>query len=187
MNDLANSAPKPGTEPYRLTAEDYTRLILAGGFGEAHVELVEGELVKMSPSQSIHGKLLGSVFAELRAVCAPLGFDLFIDTMVQLSDATIRAPDISVVDGKVDDRRNLAPADLLLAVEIADSTLTEDLGRKRIDYASAGIRNYWVVDVEGRRTHCYTDPQGADYAAIRVAAFGEAIVVPGAKEVIVIG
>ncbi len=186
MNLLANSTPNTGTETYRLMAEDYIRLILAGGFGDAHVELVEGELVKMSPSQSTHGRLLGSVFASLNAIYTPLGFELFIDTMVQLSSSTIRAPDISVVDGKVADRRNLVPADILLAVEIADSTLVEDIGRKRIDYASAGIRHYWVVDVEGGRVHCYANPQGADYAAICVAPFGEAVPVPGADGAVVV-
>ena len=105
---------------------------------------------------------------------------------MQLSETTIRAPDITVVDTEPKDRNKLVATDILLAVEISGTTLGTDLGRKRIDYASAGIRHYWVVDVEGHRVHTYANPQGADYSAIRVFAFGEAIRAPATEGTVTI-
>ena len=181
MNLLTSTPSFVGARPYRMGADDYVRAILSGSFGDAHVELVEGELIEMAPSGLEHGRQNGSLAVELGILYVPLGYLICIDTIVQLSEGTIRAPDISVVDIEPSDSSRLLPTDILLAVEIAGTTLGTDLGSKRIDYASAGIRNYWVVDVAGRRIHTYTDPQGADYAAIRVFAFGEAMPVPGAE------
>jgi Uma2 family endonuclease len=186
MNQQVTGQGISGSQPHRMSAEDYIRLIMAGGFGDAHVELVEGELVEMSPSHSKHGKLLGRISFDLTTIYQLIGYEIQIDTIVQLSDSTVRAPDISVVDGKSIDREKLLPADILLAVEIAGSTLAVDIGQKRIDYASSGIRHYWVVDVEGRRVHCYADPQGADYAAIKVVPFGGKVPVPGAEGAITV-
>ncbi len=113
-------------------------------------------------------------------------FEIFGDIITLFDDSNVRAPDIAVVDRDIGDRKQLIPADILLAVEIAGSTLAGDLGPKRIDYASSGIRHYWVVDVEGRRIHCYADPQGVDYAAIKVVPFGEPVPVPETGEAITV-
>ncbi len=181
MNQLVKSPDLIGAQSYRMTADVFTRVIAADAFGDAHVELVDGELIEMAPSQTSHGKLLMTVGRLLGNVYPEPEFTIFGDTIVRFDEATVRAPDITVIDTDIGDRNHVLPADILLAVEISQSTLTEDLGRKRIDYASAGIRHYWVVDVDGRRIHTYTDPQGADYAAIHVFAFGDAMPVPEAE------
>jgi Uma2 family endonuclease len=175
-----------GTQAYRMTAAAYLRTIDAGSFGDAHVELVEGELIEMAPSGLDHGRANVTIPGRLAAVYDLLGYPIYVDVILKLSEATVRAPDIAVVDKDTGQRQHLVPSDVLLAIEIAGSTLTEDIGRKRVDYASAGIRNYWVVDIEGRRVHCYADPQGSDYAAIQVIAFGDPVPVPGTAETITV-
>ena len=186
MNDLSFIPPVVGTQPYRMDSVGYVRHVLAGGFGDSHVELVGGELIEMAPSGMDHGAKNSDVLVDLAIIYRPHGIRVVNDVIVELTDDTVRAPDISVVDRDIGERKCLVPADILLAVEIANSTLTEDIGRKRIDYASAGIRNYWVVDIAGRRVHTYTDPQGADYAAIRVFGFGDEVPVPGSDGVIIV-
>lgn len=186
MNQPANVTSFSGAQPYRMAAADYIRAVLADTFGSAHVELVEGELIEMSPSGLEHGRQNANLVVDLGGLYRPLGYLLCIDAIVQLSEATIRAPDITVVDTEPKDRNKLIPTDILLAVEISGTTLDTDLGRKRIDYASAGIRHYWVVDVEGRRVHTYAGPQGADYAAMRIYSFGEAMPVPGVEGAITV-
>jgi Uma2 family endonuclease len=180
MNRLADIPTFAGAQQYHVTADDYLRMIDAGAFGDAHVELVDGVLTEMSPSHSEHGRLLMLLGHLLYRAYDRSDFVLYGDIVTLFDDSNVRAPDIAVVDTDIGERKQLVPADILLAVEVGGSTLNVDLGRKRIDYASAGIRHYWVVDVEGRRTHCYADPQGADYAAIRVVPFGEAMAAPGA-------
>ena len=51
-----------------------------------------------------------------------------------------------------------------LVIEVADSSLDFDTNEKRLLYAKAGIREYWVVDINGRRLLVYRDPQAGDYA-----------------------
>jgi Uma2 family endonuclease len=187
MNDLSILPEFAGTRPYRLRAEDYLRMIEASGFGDDHVELVEGELVQMAPAGMDHGRTNLSVGAALAAIYQEMGYTAVSHVVVELTDDTVRAPDVSVVDRDIGRRQTLVPEDVLLAVEISNSTLHEDIGRKRIDYASAGIRHYWVVDLAGRRVHCYADPQGADYAAIGVFSFGDSVPVPATSASITIG
>lgn len=186
MNQMSATPALSGAHRYRVTAADYLCMIDGGAFGDAHVELVNGELIEMSPSHSEHGRLLMLLGHLLYQAYASTGFVLYGDIITLFDADNVRAPDIAVVDKDIGERKQLIPSDIFLAVEIAGSTLNVDLGQKRIDYASAGIRHYWVVDVEGRRTHCYADPQGADYSAIKVVPFGEAVEVLGTGETIVI-
>ena len=186
MNQLVSFPPAIATQPYRVTAEDYFRMIDAAIFGDAHVELVVGELLEMAPAGLEHSRQNGGIAVDLGIAYRKLNYRICIDAIVQLADETIRAPDISIVDTAPQDRDYLLPSDILLAVEVAQSTLTEDLGRKRIDYASAGIRHYWVIDVTGKRSHCFSDPQGVDYAAIKVVPFGDPIAVPGTDTTITV-
>ena len=186
MNQIAVIRPVEGCRPYHVTADDYLRMIDVGAFGDAHVELMDGGLVEMAPSNTGHGRLLIRLAYLLEAVYADSGCEVFGDVVTVFDESNVRAPDIAVADHGIDERKHLVPSDILLAVEIAVSTLAEDLGRKRIDYATAGIRHYWVVDVEGRRTHCYADPQGSDYASIAVIGFGDPVPVPGTSEAITI-
>ena len=169
-----------------MSSGDYLRLIVAGGFGDAHVELVEGELVEMAPSHSEHGKLLARISFDLTALARALGLETYIDTIVRLSDTTVRSPDIALAADIAGDRRHLLPSDIVLVVEIAHATLAEDLGRKRLDYARAGIPAYWVVDVEARKTHCHSEPGAADYVVVEIVEFGMAMAVPGVDGAIAI-
>jgi Uma2 family endonuclease len=187
MNQMTAIQPAEGQQPFRFCADDYLRMIDANSFGDCHVELMDGALIEMSPSNTQHGRLLLSLGRLLGNVYDKTDYVLYADIITLFDESNVRAPDIAVVDKDIGDRNQLLPADILLAVEIAGATLNVDIGRKRIDYATAGIRNYWVVDIEGRRTHCYTDPQGVDYAAICVVPFGEAVAVPGADGVVVVG
>ena len=186
MNQVSPTLPFGGAQRYRVSADDYLRMIDAGAFGDAHVELVDGELIEMSPSHSEHGRLLMLLGRLLGNAYDGSDLVMYGDIITKFDDSNIRAPDIAVVDNDIGDRKQLVPTDILLAVEIAGSTLNVDIGQKRIDYAIASIRHYWVIDVEGRRVHCYADPQGADYSSIKVVPFGEAVSVPGANEEITI-
>lgn len=186
MNQLSSIPALAGAKRYRVTANDYLRMIDGGAFGDAHVELVDGELIEMSPSHSQHGRLLMLLGRLLGNAYADTDFVLYGDVITLFDEDNVRAPDIAVVDNDIGERKQLVPSDILLAVEIAGSTLAEDLGRKRIEYSTWGIRHYWVIDVEGRRTHCYADPLGADYSAIRVVPFGEPIAVPGTGETVLV-
>ena len=64
-------------------------------------------------------------------------------------------------------RRHPLPGDILLLIEVADTTLPLDLGEKATLYAEAGIPEYWVVDIEGRRLLAHRQPAGGGYSDVR--------------------
>jgi Uma2 family endonuclease len=64
--------------------------------------------------------------------------------------------------------RHPAPQDLLLVVEVSDSTLRFDLTTKALLYAQVGIQEYWVADIEGRRLHCHRGPTPTGYSEVVV-------------------
>ncbi len=110
-----------------------------------------------------------------------------IEAAVQLGPDTLRAIDVSVIKTFGDDVPFPDPASILLAVEIAVTSLAEDMGPKLRDYARAGIPHYWVVDVEGRRVHVMQTPLDGDYAERKPYPFGSPIPVQGKAATIVIG
>jgi Uma2 family endonuclease len=67
------------------------------------------------------------------------------------------------------------PPDILLLVEVADTTLRTDLGRKARIYASGGVREYWVVDLDNRVLYAHRSPEGAMYTERQVLAPGERV------------
>ena len=84
------------------------------------------------------------------------------------------------------ENRLLAAADILLVVEVAETTLARDLGHKRADYAAAGVAHYWVVDRAAGIVHVHRQPDGSAYRDIEAVRFGEPLAVPGTDATIII-
>ena len=162
-------------------------LIDAGAFAKARVELVGGKLIEMAPSGRPHGALVARLTRLIGNAYGDVDWLHFVDTYVGIGPQTVRAPDISVVDRHKDSGAELTGKDVVLAIEVSHVTLKEDLERKRIDYAKAGIRHYWVVDVEGERVHQFSAPTDGDYATVLVSGFGDAIALQGCNATIVVG
>jgi Uma2 family endonuclease len=164
----------------RFTTAEFLRMVAAGAFEDMKVELVEGELERMNPPMSEHGRLQMDVGYRLRRI-----FDghatirVFGETGIALGPDTVRACDAVVVRAAPEADRLLRPDEILLVIEIAESTLARDLGPKRIDYARAGIPHYWVVDGDRSVVHLYADPVAGEYADICSIRFGAPMPVPG--------
>ena len=186
MNQHVSIKTFEGSRPHLVSADAFWRMIDVGAFANAHVELVEGKLIEMEPSSIPHGMLVARIGARIYNEYGDRDWVHVIDTYVTLAPSTVRAPDIAVVARTDDDGTELTGEDVLLAIEVSHSTLKEDLERKRIHYAQAGIRHYWVVDVEGERVHQFAEPMGGDYAQVVVSAFGEALALPNIDASIVI-
>lgn len=87
----------------------------------------------------------------------------------------------------IDEQRFLRADEIIVAIEIAETTLDRDLGLKRVAYAHAGIPHYWVVDGRQAQMHAFTLQADGDYGdAIRMP-FGQSLMIPGTDRTIVIG
>ena len=163
--------------PYELARLDRTAMesLHASGVLDAigPVELIDGVLVRMSPSLSPHGYAMTALGAALLAGLKDR-FHVGADIGVFLEETTMRAPDISVVK-KTARPGFLDVSDLVMAIEISATTLDEDLTRKGRQYAANGIPEYWVVDLEGRSVHVHRDPGSKDYGQIHIVPWTEAV------------
>ncbi len=174
----------PATErPARISEAEYIRMCDAGVFAPDHVELVHGVLERMAPSGTGHGQQFMSIGGKLWALYRQTGFAVFADTRLRLEQGFIRAPDVMVArQGSKPDA--VAVADVLLAVEIADSTRRYDLRVKAADYARFGVPHYWVVDLIAGETHVMTAPGPDGYGQVERVPFDQPLAVPGTEDTI---
>ena len=158
----------------KLRVEDYLSLDTAGAF-EAYgrTELLDGEVVYMNAQHRPHARIKSRLFRLIADGLQELGSPLeaLIEGSVAMPPHNVPEPDIAVTAEP--EGEGLIPlASLALIVEVSDTTLRSDLGRKRRIYAREGVREYWVVDVKKALIHQMWKPSGDDYAERRDIAFG---------------
>jgi Uma2 family endonuclease len=148
---------------HRVSVEQFHRMIDAGVFADGdRVELIDGEMRDMTPIGPPHGGVtndLNMVFASRLANTAIVS----VQGPLVLDDGTEVYPDLLVLEPREDRYRKSNPTgeDVLLVIEVADSSPSIDLGLKLAKYARAGIRRYWVVDIRHHAIHEHRDPDRA--------------------------
>lgn len=163
--------------PLRLRIEDYLLLDASGAFtAYAKTELIEGVIFAVNAQFSRHAKVQRALYRALDDACRTLdsGLEAMFELSVSLSLGSMLQPDI-VIARDIPENAALPGENVVLIVEIADSTLDGDLGIKARLYATAGIPEYWVADVNARRVHQLWAPAGEAYGERRELAFGERI------------
>jgi Uma2 family endonuclease len=150
----------------RFTVAEVEAMVAAGVMEEdERVELIGGELVPMSPKGLAH-EVLKTALAD-RWYRLPRGnADLVVATTFRLSEDTYLEPDV-VIFPRASGIPGLKADNALLVVEIADSSLRYDIGRKAALYASFGIRELWVVDAVRLTTRVFREPAADGYRDAR--------------------
>jgi Uma2 family endonuclease len=169
----------------KLRVADFLLLAEAGAFRDyVRTELIEGEIWVVNSVHSRHARAHSMVTVELgialKAMASPLL--LYTAPSTELSDDSLPEPDIAIADPN--DARILPGREVRIAIEISDTTLDIDLGRKARLYARYAVPEYWVVDLEARLIHQMWSPDGERYAERRQVAFGtpvEAVTIAGLK------
>jgi Uma2 family endonuclease len=146
----------------RWSREEYDRMIAAGVFAPGEqVELIDGEILRMVPQGSVHFTAIVLAGEALRRVFGA-GFHVRTQGPLALGLSSEPEPDVAVVRGAPRDYRDAHPDTSLLIVEVAGASIDYDRRRKASLYARAGIRDYWIVNLEDRCLEVYRDPdQGA--------------------------
>lgn len=151
-------APASALMPHRWTISQYRELSRTGLFSDAKTMLIRGELYVMGMPKPPHDFALSAAYEFLRSVCPAdhyvrnqQGFDIGTD-----NDP---GPDLAVVPGKSRDYATATPTRAALVVEVADETLFKDTTEKAELYATAGVSEYWVIDLEHRQLLVFRDPQ----------------------------
>jgi Uma2 family endonuclease len=169
-------AAEPTSFRARFSADEFAAMLAIGAFDDMRVELIDGELDRMPPANNGHSLLHGRVYARLLA--AVTEDRLRLEVAVRLTGDVMVGSDVVVLREPVTENRPLAPAEVVLVVEVADATIARDLGLKRERYAAAGIPTYWVIDVERQVTFVHDELAGGAYARVRTFRFAEPLPVP---------
>ena len=163
------------------TKEEYYRMAEAGIFTpQERVELIEGEIVAMSPQNPPHAfalrrgnMLLTRLYGSTHVVAVQLPLDL--------DDRSQPEPDFALVK-ITDDKPDAHPKTADLIIEVAHISLSFDRNEKASLYARAGILDYWIVDLVNRRVEVYREPlsdaQGGYSYAQRQTLSPDAAVTP---------
>ena len=160
----ADAAPRE----YRWTADDFDRACDAGVFGpEARLELIHGRIIDRMGQAPFHSSLAAMIADALRAVVTP-GLTVREERAIRIAFDEEPVPDVSVVTGTNRDYlgRHPTPEEAFLLVELAVSSVANDLGEKALLYAQAGITDYWVALPETSEIMAHREPTPDGYKAV---------------------
>lgn len=158
--DLAPPAAPILEAMHLFTVDDYHRMGEAGIFADAgRVELIEGVIASLSPVGPRHFAIVLRI-SRLLAKAVGERATLSIQGPVRLAPRSEPEPDAAVLRPRADDYEHglPGPSDILLLVEVSDSTLARDRDVKAPLYAAHGIPEYWLVDLDARKVLVHRDP-----------------------------
>lgn len=167
-------------KPMRISTDRYHKMIEAGVLTKYdRVELIEGEMLDMAPIGNRHTALVSRLH-ELFVLAASRWATVVGGGPVVLGEFSEPQPDLMLLKRRADfyGGKHAEPADVLLLVEVSDSSLRFDQGVKLRLYARYGVAEYWVVDVQGKRVVTYREPGPEGY--LRKDEFAAGIVAPQA-------
>ena len=181
MHDMDTIAPP---RERTFTVSEYYRLARHGILTENdRVELLDGRIYEMAPIGSGHAQCVRRL-TELLVLRVTPGAVVSIQNPVRLNDRSEPEPDVALLEPKdVYGSRHPRPEDVLLLIEVADTSLDFDRDVKTHLYARAGIRELWVLALREQRVHVYRRPGPNGYAERAVAERGGALDVAALPEV----
>jgi Uma2 family endonuclease len=147
--------------------EEYHKMGEAGIFHEdMRIELIEGELIDMAPIGSLHAATVNDLVAQLSHGVAGVAI-VSVQNPIVLAPSAEPQPDIALLRSRQDSYRSALPgaADILLLIEVADSSASYDRQVKIPLYARHGIPEVWLVDLQQKRLQAYRnpDPETGEY------------------------
>ncbi len=173
---------------HKVDVDQYYRMAGTGVFqpGE-RVELIDGDIIDMAPIGQEHE---GSVIGMTRALVIACGDRALVSAQnsVRLGRWSAPQPDFAVLRFRADFYRTgerAGPQDVLLLIEVADSSLHFDGMVKLPLYAQAGIAEVWIIDVAAQELTSYRDPTASGYAVSTTHRDGETIAIAQDPQIVI--
>lgn len=169
-----SDVPAAVAERWRFTADEYQRMGEAGILTkEDRVELLEGELYRMTPIGNWHNGTVDVVNVSLTSVLAQRAI-VRVQGSFRLSPDSEPRPDILVLRFREDFYRDVTvgPADVLLLIQVADTSVAYDREKKLPLYARAGIPEVWIADRASGQIEVYRQPRGDRYLDVSAVRRG---------------
>jgi len=172
----------------KLDVDDYHRMAEIGIFrDDDRVELIDGAIIDMAPIGQGHAATVGGLTRALVMACGNKAI-VWVQNPVRLDRLNEPQPDFAVLRPRPDFYATgelPGPVDILLLVEVADSSLRYDLTVKLPLYARAGISELWIVDLKRRALDAFRRPAGGQYAEVATYRPGEHLPLAAAPDITV--
>jgi len=174
MTLATNDRHPPTVKPYRWTIDRYHKAVEAGIFDGQPLELLEGELIEMSPEGIPHAGLSSDGADYLREL---LGSQVKVREAkpITLPDDSEPEPDIAIVKPLGDlykTERHPHVEDIFWVIEYSNTSLDKDLQIKSKIYAKANILEYWVINLQTRELIVFRNPVGNEYRSKMIITSG---------------
>ena len=145
--------------PHRFTRAEYYRMGEAGLFADERVELLDGKIITMPPQNPPPASTTSDLTSILLLLLGTT-VSLRVQMPIVLHDWSEPEPDIAICRRSPDrySRAHPKASDVLLVIEVAETSLPYDRGRKVAGYAGSGIPEYWIVNLVDRRVEAFSDP-----------------------------
>lgn len=154
----------PPATPHKLTRDNYRRMAELGILApDSRVELIEGVIVDMSPIGSYHAGVVGQI---LRLFAGhPTSAMLWVQNPIRLGNDSEPEPDIALLKPRDDyyKKSHPEPQDILLIIEVADSSIDYDREIKIPLYAEHGVAEVWLIDINQKEIEIYLEPSNAGF------------------------
>ncbi|MDQ2729821.1 MAG: Uma2 family endonuclease [Actinomycetota bacterium] len=162
------------------TVDEYHRMAEAGVLREDdRVELIEGEIIEMSPIGSAHARCVNRLTALLVPAAGGRAI-VSVQNPVRLSPRSEPQPDLSLLRWRHDFYpEGPTPGDVLLVIEVAASSVGFDRRVKVPLYGRAGIPEVWIVDLDAAQVEVHTGLSSGTYREVRATAAGDMLEPPG--------
>lgn len=165
---------------YRFTVDDLERMVQTGILAEDdRVELIDGEIIEMTPAGSRHAACVRRLNAWLTPRLAG-ALVVSVQDPLRLHETEktlLPVPDFAILRPRADFYADSHPtaADALLVIEVADSSVLYDRNVKAQHYAGAGIPEYWLADLTRDEVTVHTRPEGGAYRHLQTAGRGAVV------------
>jgi len=175
-SDLTSHVWQYTPSQWHCSTQQYLRMIETGVLGPAdRVELIDGVITPMSPSGPAHTNAV----MQLNELFSPLigRMKLLVQGTVNLGDGQIFDPDFALLRIRNEGyaQRHAEPADILLIIEVADTSLQKDRQVKQRVYARSGIADYWIADLDRKAMIVHREPEGEAYNRIETSHVGQTV------------
>lgn len=170
------SVKMPQPVQLRFSVDEYHKMIELGMLKDCEkAEIIEGELIKKMTVGDRHAFVVDVINRIFNRIL-PDEILVRIQNPVRLSDFNEPEPDIVLADlTKYDGKRHPRPAEILLLVEVSDSTLKYDRDKKLPLYAEARIGEVWIINLISEIVEVHTKPEYGVYQSVRIYRRGEEV------------
>ncbi len=172
------------TQIRQLTSTEYYGMMESGIIREGErVELISGQIFTMAAKGTRHTVTTTKLLKKLLTLVGDLAIVRCQDP-ITLPNNSEPEPDIVVARLRSDDyiHSHPAPEDIILVIEVADSTIKFDRETKASLYATAGINEYWIVNLIDDRLEIYRQPEGNIYTSVQIVTPPRSVSLPEFSE-----